>query len=191
MRYLKTYENYIGSPLLKLTDNVDHHLMDIIESEVPKGSSILEISCGNAADSKYLLESGYKVICTETNLEYIEHAKSIGLDCINHDTKNKFPFSDNQFDLIYSRLGLHYFSSDELDNILCELSRIGKKILFTVKYEESKGLNVFGQQATGKVFINENQWKEIVSKYFTIKSFEIKEGIIYGSFSKWIEIIGE
>ena len=116
---------------------------------------------------------------------------SIGLECINHNTKNKFPFSDNQFDLIYSRLGLHYFTVDELELIFAELKRISKKILFTVKYEESKGLNLFGQQATGKVFIDESQWREIVSKYFTIKTFEVKEGIIYGSSSKWIEILGE
>jgi SAM-dependent methyltransferase len=190
MKFIKTYESF-GSPLLKLSNNEDEHLMSVIESLVDKGSSILEISCGNAADSLYLQENGYKVTCTDLNKDYCDNAVYKGLNCIQHDTKNKFPFSDNEFDLVYSRLGLHYFSEDELTEIFRELRRIGKKILFTVKYEESEGLNVFGQQNTEKVFLDMGQWKKIISKFFTIGRFDSKEGMVYGSPSKWLEVEAE
>jgi SAM-dependent methyltransferase len=186
MKHLKTYKKFyesIGSPLLDLSDNVDTHLISLIEKTIKRGSSILEISCGNGADSLHLQELGYRVTCTELNPEYVKNAQDLGLDCIQHDTKNQFPFSDGEFDLVYSRLGLHYFTEDELNSIFSELQRIGKKILITVK--------IVDDIKTGKVILTSDKWNEIISKYFNIKIFEIKEGILYGSQSKWIEISGD
>lgn len=186
MKTLKTYQKFfesIGSPLLDLSNNVDAHLISVIQKEIQPGDKILEISCGNAADASALKELGYEVTCTEYNPFYVENAERLGLDCIQHDTKNEFPFSDGEFDLIYSRLGLHYFMEDELDNIFSELGRIGKRILITVK--------VVDDIKTGKVILTEDKWKEIASRFFDIKAFEVKEGQLYGSQSRWIEILGE
>lgn len=180
MRYLKTYEHF-GSPLLKLNDNIDYDLIDLVKSCVPKGTSILEISCGNGSDAKYLEKSGYKVICTDINPEYVKNVNSIGIECIQHDTKDKFPFSDKQFGLVYSRLGLHYFTPEELDKIFEELSRIGNKLVFSVK--------LVNDIQTNKVILTEDLWKNIVNKYYNIEEFEVKEGNLYGSPSKWLEIL--
>lgn len=185
MNFLNTYKKFlesIGSPLLNLSDNIDQHLISIIQDKLKSGS-ILEISCGNAADSLYLKDLGYDVVCTDLNPEYVENAKNLGLESIIHDTKNKFPFDDNHFDLIYSRLGLHYFTEDELKGILLELNRIGKSILITVK--------VVDDIQTGKVILTPDKWKELISLYFDIDIFEIKEGELYGSMSKWIEIFAK
>jgi SAM-dependent methyltransferase len=186
MKRLKTYQKFfesVGSPLLDLSNNVDHHLISVIQKETKTPSKVLEISCGNGSDSLKLQELGYEVTCTEYNTDYVKNAQDLGLDCIQHDTKNKFPFSDKEFDLIYSRLGLHYFTEEELNSIFSELQRIGKKILITVK--------VVDDIKTGKVILTEEKWKEIVNRFFNIKSFEVKEGQLYGSQSKWIEIGGE
>jgi len=186
MKRLKTYQKFfesIGSPLLNLSDNVDGHLISVIQKEVQSGAKILEISCGNGSDSLQLQELGFKVTCTELNPEYVQNAKDLGLNCIQHDTKKKFPFSNDKFDLIYSRLGLHYFTEEELLSIFSELKRIGKRILITVK--------VVDDIKTGKVILGEDKWKEIVGRFFNIKSFEVKEGQLYGSQTKWIEILGE
>ena len=183
MKHLKTYQKFyesIGSSLLDLSNNVDHHLISQIQMSVKSGGSILEISCGNGSDSLHLQELGFKVTCTELNPEYVQNAKDLGLNCIQHNTKNKFPFSDKEFDLVYSRLGLHYFTEEELNSIFSELQRIGKKILITVK--------VVDDIKTGKVILTEEKWKEIVNRFFNIKSFEVKEGQLYGNHSKWIEI---
>lgn len=171
----------IGSPLLDLIDNVDMELMKIIKNMIPIGSSILEISCGNSADAEYLLNSGYKITCTETNQDYINNALDKGINCINHDTRDKFPFPSKKFELIYSRFGLHYFSIEDLDSILNELNRIGNKILITVKLVDDI--------KTHKVILNQKLWKSIIGKYFTIEIFQEKEGVIYGSHSKWLQII--
>ena len=182
MIFIKTYEKFnIGSPLLDLENNVDFDLINIIKSTVPSGSDILEISCGNGSDSAYLSSIGYKVICSETNDDYVENARSIGLECLNHDTRNTFPFKDGQFDLIYSRLGLHYFTVDELDKILKELSRIGDKLLITVK--------LVNDIQTNKVILTEKVWKESIGEYFTISKYKVQDGVLYGSHSKWLEIL--
>jgi SAM-dependent methyltransferase len=186
MKHLKTYQKFyesIGSPLLDLSNNVDHHLISKIQKSVKPADSILEISCGNGSDSLKLQELGYEVTCTEYNTDYVKNAQDLGLDCIQHDTKKKFPFSNDEFDLIYSRLGLHYFTEEELNSIFSELQRIGKRILITVK--------VVDDIKTGKVILTPDKWNEIISKFFDIKVFEIKEGELYGSQSKWIEILGE
>ena len=178
--YVRFYEN-MGSPLLELIDNVDLDLISKIEKNLKAGSKILEISCGNGSDSLYLQKLEFKVTCTELNPEYVKNAKDLGLNCIQHDTKNKFPFSDSEFDLVYSRLGLHYFTESELNGIFKELQRISKNILITVK--------IVDDIKTGKVILTPDKWDEIVGSYFNIKSFQIKEGMLYNSQSKWIEIL--
>lgn len=183
MKHIKRYKIF-ESVLLQLENNVDRHLTSIIQDNVSLGSDILEISCGNGADSKYLQDLGYRITCTELDDVYVNNAKNLGLNCIKHNTKNRFPFKSGQFDLIYSRLGLHYFNEEELNRIFSELSRIGDKLLITVKVEEDS----FN---TGKVILSPEKWNQIISKYFDIIMFNIKEGLLYGKPSKWIEILAE
>ena len=98
--------------------------------------------------------------------------------------RKKFPFGDNEFDLIYSRLGLHYFTQEELKEIFKELNRLTNKYLvFTVK--------LVNDIPTGKVIFTEDTWKDLVSEEFKIISAEVKEGILYNNQSKWLEIIAE
>lgn len=152
---------------MKITNNVDKGLISIIQECVPQSSSILEISCGNASDSFYLKELGYDVTCTDNNEEYVNNAISLGLDCIKHDTTQKFPFEDSQFDLIYSRLGLHYFTESQLMSILSELKRIGKKLLITVK--------IMDDISTGKIILSPEKWRELISKFFRIENSKLKK----------------
>jgi ubiquinone/menaquinone biosynthesis C-methylase UbiE len=181
MKYLKTFETY--KPLLDLVDNVDNDLIYKIKNILPIGN-ILEISCGNGADAIELKKSGYEVTCTDNNEYYVNHVGKY-VNSILHDTRGTFPFRDNEFDLVFSRLGLHYFSMEELDNIFKEINRLSKKFLvFSVKLENDNLSNT-------KVIISEKDWVNIVEKYFGIKSKEIKEGILYGSPSKWLEIVAE
>lgn len=174
----------INSPLLSLSDNVDKHLISIIQDNVGEGSKILELSCGNAADSLYLKELGYDVTCTEFDEGYVNSAIDKGLNCIKHDTRLKFPFRDSEFDLTYSRLGLHYFTENELESIIGELRRISKKILITVKVEQDSIM-------TNKIILTPDKWKEIIENFFQIEIFNVKEGFLYGKESKWIEILAK
>jgi SAM-dependent methyltransferase len=184
MKYLKEYKLFESS-LLNLSDNVDDHLISIIKKNFKPGSKILEISCGNGADAKHLKDLGYDIICTEIDDNYVRNAKNLGLKCIKHDTRNNFPFEDKQFDLIYAKLSLHYFTKDELNKIFKELRRISHNILFTVKVQDD-------DFKTGKIIIPPHHWIGITSNnYGSEKSFYIKEGDLYGKPAKWVEIFAE
>jgi SAM-dependent methyltransferase len=187
MKYLltrKIFENQEElnrqSPLLKLEDNVDIELIEKIQSLISSGN-ILEISCGNGADALELLKRGYVVFGTENNQQYADHVNQ-KINCVKHDTRNKFPFPDNSFDLVYSRLGLHYFSESELQSIFKEISRITKEYLvFTVK--------LVNDIKTGKTIFDKETWENLVSEEFKIVSSEVKEGILYDNQSKWLEMV--
>ncbi len=182
MRYIKKYEAF-NSVLLNLSDNMDLELVSKIKSLINKGDSILEISCGNGADA-ILLNNDYNVIATDTDQGYVDYVNSKGVQCINHDTRDKFEFDDNQFDLIYSRLGLHYFSKDELRLIFNELFRIcDGYILFTVK--------LVNDIPTGKVILAKEDWEELTSDRFNIVSSVVKNGILYNNESTWLEILAK
>ena len=184
MIYLKNFKLFENtSVLLALKDNIDSDLIGKIKKLIPTGK-ILEISCGNGADAIELSKLGYDVTATDLDDGYINFVNSQGVECIKHDTKKTFPFNDNQFDLVYSRLGLHYFTEEELNHIFTDINRITKKYLvFTVK--------LVNDIPTGKVIFTENTCKELVSNNFDILSSSVKEGILYDNQSKWLEIIAE
>jgi SAM-dependent methyltransferase len=184
MKYLKGYKIFENS-LLNVSKNFDMALINKIKKNVKIGSNILEISCGNGSDSLYLKELGYNVICTEIDDEYVTNARKLGLECIKHNTKDRFPFKDKQFDLVYCRLGLHYFTEVELNNILKELKRISNKLLLTAKIEDD-------DLGTNKIIIPPYHWIGlIVNNYGYEKEFYIREGDLYGRPSKWVEILAE
>ena len=184
MKYLKTYKLFeTTSVLLALKDNTDNELLSKVKSLVNPGDKILDIACGNGADAIELSKLGYDVVATDLDNGYIDFVNSQGVECIKHDTREKFPFSDGEFDLIYSRLGLHYFSQEELREIFKELNRLTDKLVFTVK--------LVNDIPTGKVIFTEDTWKELVSEQFNIISAEVKEGILYSNQSKWLEIVAE
>jgi len=182
MKHLISYKLFENkSPLLKLKDNIDIDLINTIRSLIDKGK-ILEISCGNGSDAIELDRLGYDVIATDLNPEYVNNASKV--KCIQHDTRNEFPFNDNEFDLTYSRLGLHYFTEDELNKIFKDLSRITSRYLvFTVKLTN----NI----ETGKIIFNKEFWENLTSKNFKIISSKVKTGLLYDIESTWLEIVAE
>lgn len=180
MKHLKKFENF--KSLLEIGDYVDKDLISKIESMVSKGSDILEISCGNGADAKYLIKRGYDVTCTENHEEYCDHVNQF-CECILHDTRNKFPFRDGGFDLIYSRLGLHYFKKSELVSIFSEIQRMTDNLVFSVKLSDDS-------IKSGKIIFSKVEWESIVEDSgFDIISSEVKKGELYGFESKWLEIM--
>lgn len=180
MRWIRPFK--FNESLLSLKGNVDHELISKIVEIVPKGGKILEISCGNCADSLYLKNLGYEVVATELDPNYVKNANDLGIKCIQHDTKESFPFKNGEFNLVYSRLSLHYFSDSELVKIFSEIRRISKSIVFTVKIQDDN-------LKTGKVIHPPKFWKELTQTFFEISNFEIHKGKLYGQDSTWLEVV--
>lgn len=99
----------------------------------PPNGKILELAAGQGQDSRYLAARGYEVVCTdrsEYGLQQAERkAKSEKLDITfkKVDLSQPLPFKDNEFDIVYSHLGLHYFTKDYTRQLFQEIHRVLKQ----------------------------------------------------------------
>lgn len=97
----------------------------------PKSGKLLDLGCGHGQDSRFFAKSGYGVVATEFSEKAIEFAKlkSKSIDNIEyliHDLKDKFPFEDNSFDIVYSHLSIQFFDDKITDKIFAEIQRVLK-----------------------------------------------------------------
>lgn len=180
MKYIKLFEAYDAQAIFK-SRKIDMDFLNKIN--IPENSTILDVSYGNGRESKFLSEHGHNVHSTEltdrlSNMLGSAHHHT-------HNTKEIFPFENDFFDVIFSRLGLHYFTESELGGIFSELNRMiknGGSLSFTVKIEDDA-------IKTGKIFISPDKWKSLVENNgFNVINLEEKTGKLYEVESKWIEV---
>lgn len=164
----------------------------------PRDSRILDIGCGNGQDSLFLGSNGFDVYSTDISGVLINKLKSHYEDgkWIQHDILDRFPFENNFFSLAFSRLSLHYFSKDQLDTIFGEIYRIispSGRFWFSVKLEQDNyanynNLNTGYTGVTKKSILTEEDWIDIATKHFKLKSSIKKSGILYGKDANWLEV---
>lgn len=146
--------------------------------ELNKDNQILDLGCGNGADTKYLLERGFKVISCDFSDEALKNIGHFILGSITKkaDMTKALPFGDNSFGIVIADLSLHYFDNETTKNILTEIKRIirpGGYLLARVlaasnfKNPETEiGIkiedNFFWEGDYGKRIFNEND----IKKYF-------------------------
>lgn len=163
-------------------DIVDTETIDNIIHYIPSGSKILDISIGDGVYSEYFIEKGFDVIGTDISDLAISTMKEKHSDntWVVHDTLEKFPFSDNSFDLVFARLALHYFKKEDIERILMDLNRISKKngyLYILVKISNTSNLD------TGKVSYDSDTWINMVSDKFKVIRYRFETKKAY-SFEK-------
>lgn len=94
-----------------------------------KNDKIIELGCGRAYTSLYLLDNGFKDVTacdfsTEVisilNTEYKELNTSV------FDMSESLPFKDNEINVIIADLSLHYFDTEKTKYIISEIYRVLK-----------------------------------------------------------------
>ena len=89
----------------------------------------LELGCGRAYCSKYLLENGFKnVVASDFSNEVIKivNKEVPELKTMILDMSTKFPFEDNSINVIIADLSLHYFDLEKTRYIFDEINRVLK-----------------------------------------------------------------
>lgn len=86
----------------------------------------LDLGCGIGQYSKRLMECGYKVISADISNIALEKVKEFNSNIIQVDMREKLPFEDKQFDLVFANLSIHYFSDQDTKNLMNEIRRILK-----------------------------------------------------------------
>jgi tellurite methyltransferase len=199
MKYLKKYENWNNFHKMKSNNdknidliyerNPNESINNIIDGLKPD-SKILDLGCGDGVDSLYFYSMGFEVFSLDISDYVIEEnkEKNSNIDWKVYDISTaKIPY-DIKFDLIYSRLSLHYFDKLTLDKILEDVkSKMvnGSKFYLMVKTTNKESFK------TGKKFYNRDEWYEILSKYFNNINIDKKSGKLYNIDSEWLEIICE
>lgn len=103
-----------------------------IKQYFPTGCKILELAAGQGQDSRYLAKNGFQVVCTDRSdyglKESANKTKTENLHIIFQkvDLSQKLPFANQEFDVVYSHLGLHYFSKENTKTLFEEIHRVLK-----------------------------------------------------------------
>ncbi len=146
--------------------------------DLNKDNQILDLGCGNGADTKYLLERGFRVISCDFSDEALKNIEYFIIGSITKkaDMTKALPFEDNSFGIVIADLSLHYFNNETTKNILTEIKRIIRpggyllvRVLSASKFKNPEteiGIkiedNFFWEGNYGKRIFNEND----IKKYF-------------------------
>lgn len=100
----------------------------------PPGAKILDLGAGQGQDTIHFAQRGHPVVAVDfsafalAQLERLIQAEGIdSVTIVKHDLREKLPFKDGEFDVVYSHLTLHYFSDTDTRRIFQEIARVLRK----------------------------------------------------------------
>lgn len=185
------YINKIKNGILP-KDEADYNTINYLTNMIPSGSKVLDLSFGDGSNSEFFIKKDFDVYGTDISDLAVEAMKDKYPDYtwISHDTLDKFPFPDNNFNLVFARLALHYFEKKDIERIFLDINRILKNngyLYIMVKCSDTGVLN------TGKNLYDSEEWSDMISKGFEIIEIneEKKKAYSYEKESNLLEIIAE
>lgn len=87
----------------------------------------LDLGCGIGQYSKQFIKYGYDVTSADISSIALSKVKEFNKNIVKLDMRKKLPFKDNEFDLVFANLSIHYFSNKDTINLITQISRILKK----------------------------------------------------------------
>lgn len=109
-------------------ENVEEIWIKKYEDVLPKEGKVLDLGCGIGQYSRYFLDRGYDVTASDISkkaLEYLSN-KIPNIEVIQQDMSEKLKFKDNEFDIVFANLSIHFFSKSETEKLIAEIKRILK-----------------------------------------------------------------
>ncbi len=156
-RYLPGYWKPVAKQLIK-------------KYNLSNNSSLLDVGCGKA----YLLHE-IKLILPKIKLvgfDISKHGINGATDEIRellfiHKAQNRFPFEDNQFDLVISLGCFHNLRIFELEKSLAETQRVGKQgyVMLESYRNELEQFNLQCWALTCESFFDPEEWIWIYNKF--------------------------
>lgn len=108
----------------------------------------LDLGCGIGQFSKQLIKYGYDVVSADISDIALNKVKGFNENVVKLDMRDKLPFQDNEFDLVFANLSIHYFSDEDTRKLMLEIKRILKEDgLFIGSVNGIVGLKVIGNEA--------------------------------------------
>ncbi|PIR47658.1 hypothetical protein COV06_02480 [Candidatus Uhrbacteria bacterium CG10_big_fil_rev_8_21_14_0_10_50_16] len=136
---------------------------------------LLNLGAGQGEDSIFFAQHGFTVVTTDISQVAIdlsrERAMLAAEETIAHlvvDVRNVLPFEDEVFEIVFSNLGLHYFSEKETRGIFNEIHRVlasKGKFCFTMNNRHDPATNTMKQIEEGLYL---DQERDIEKSYFSL-----------------------
>lgn len=179
---------------------------EVIGSFPPK-SKVLELGCGLGNDSVFFAEKEHSVVGTDfadvavqQDSKRYEVQKNLQFKVL--DMTQSFPFNDQEFDVVYARLSLHYFTDAVTKKVFREIHRVLKKgglLCFVCKstedplYGQGEELekDMFSRGGHVRHFFSEQYAKECLQNKFKIEKMEAGKEKFYGDESGYVKVIAE
>jgi len=150
-----------------------------VELDFPRNAKILDLGGGTGADMIYFLQKGHSGTLVDISELALQRAQDSATK-LNHENnltteqidliESNLPFADNSFDIVYSRLTLHYLLPERAIDIFREIKRILKengKAFITIKSQNDKKEMEFlrqnSQEVAPNVFVKNDEVKSIYS----------------------------
>lgn len=159
LKYTSTYDNWFNKYI---------HLLN-------KSDKIIELGCGRAYTSLYLLNNGFSDVTAcdfSTEVINILNTEHKELNTSVFDISEKLPFKDDEINVIIADLCLHYFDSKKTKEILNEMYRVlksGGYLIGRVNSSNDKYHIPLSAKVLEKNFYYDG---EIYKKFFEGKEFK-------------------
>ncbi|MDO8269657.1 MAG: class I SAM-dependent methyltransferase [Candidatus Levybacteria bacterium] len=172
---------------------------------IQPSSKILELGCGVGNDSGAFTSAGHHVLATDfsevairKNSERFKDDSNLTFEML--DMSQPFRFADNEFDVVYARLSLHYFTEEITRRVFSEIHRVLKPngyFCFMCKstkdplYGKGKEIekDMFEYEGHVRHFFNEESARSMLDNNFKIDEIECGDGKFYGSDSAYVKAI--
>lgn len=163
------------------------------------GGKVVDLACGSGIMTEELVRNGWKVTAVDITKEMLDIVKKKNLpevEVIRGDA-NQLPFSDNEFNGIFTRLSLHHFENHQ--KIMQEMKRIIQSDgiiiigdILTVGDIKDKKLHNAIEKLRDPSHINCLSKKEIVDlgKQMGLKLCEYRELKYERELEEWTNISG-
>lgn len=86
----------------------------------------MDLGCGLGQYSRRLMEYGYSVIPVDISELAINEVLRFNANAVCADMRERLPFEDSWFDLVFANLSIHFFSDRETRALISEVERILK-----------------------------------------------------------------
>lgn len=137
---------------------------------LPENAQILDVGCGKG----YLLYELHRllpasrVVGFDVSTHAIVHAKEeIANNLFVHRAQDPYPFSDKEFDLVFSMMTLHNLPVFDLKSALGEMERVAKNKFLTVESyrNEEELFNLQCWALTCESFFRPDEWRWLFKQF--------------------------
>lgn len=89
---------------------------------------VLDLGCGIGQYTRYFIEKDFDVVATDISAKALNYLSKNNptVKTVLQDMTDKFKFDDNEFDIVFANLSIHFFNENDTYELLKEIRRILK-----------------------------------------------------------------